>query len=153
MFYYWDVETCFVGFILSLYTLSEDVRRYVFAVSTWYAERFPRGLIRHRGMFYVDAINTTASGGVYYVIYFVFGGICVQKVCYFLRSVVQNVTKLCETANSEVFCRWERSFNQNEVEFVQNHAILYDLKNPEFKNTLTKDLIWNEAGKVLNKVS
>lgn len=37
------------------------------------------------------------------------------------------------------------------IEFVQNHTILYDLKDREFKNTLKKDLIWNEAGKVLNR--
>lgn len=36
------------------------------------------------------------------------------------------------------------------IEFVR-HSILYDLKDPEFKNNVKKDLIWNEAGKVLNR--
>ncbi|XP_017301048.1 transcription factor Adf-1 isoform X3 [Diaphorina citri] len=37
------------------------------------------------------------------------------------------------------------------IDFVMQHKILYDLKDPEFKNTLKKDLTWKEAGKVLNK--
>jgi hypothetical protein len=37
------------------------------------------------------------------------------------------------------------------IAFVSNHTILYDLKNPDFKNTLKKDLIWEEAGKILNR--
>lgn len=37
------------------------------------------------------------------------------------------------------------------IAFVSNHTILYDLKNPDFKNTLKKDLIWGEAGKILNR--
>lgn len=37
------------------------------------------------------------------------------------------------------------------IEFVQKHVILYDLKDPEFKNTMKKDLLWNEAGKTLKK--
>ena len=37
------------------------------------------------------------------------------------------------------------------IEFVQNHEILYNLKDPDFKNTLKKDLIWIEAGLILNK--
>lgn len=28
------------------------------------------------------------------------------------------------------------------MEFVSNHKILYDVKNLEFENTLKKDLIW-----------
>ncbi|KAI5753831.1 hypothetical protein M8J77_003652 [Diaphorina citri] len=37
------------------------------------------------------------------------------------------------------------------IDFVMQHKFLYDLKDPEFKNTLKKDLTWKEAGKVLNK--
>ena len=37
------------------------------------------------------------------------------------------------------------------IEFVQKHEILYDLKDPEFKNTMKKDLLWREVGKALKK--
>lgn len=37
------------------------------------------------------------------------------------------------------------------INFVQRHSILYNLKDIEFKNNLKKDMIWNEAGKVLNR--
>lgn len=39
------------------------------------------------------------------------------------------------------------------VEFVQKDDILYDLKHPEFKNTIKKDLLWNELGRILKKES
>ncbi len=37
------------------------------------------------------------------------------------------------------------------INFVQNNAILYDLKYPYFKNTLKKDLPWGEIGKLIQK--
>lgn len=37
------------------------------------------------------------------------------------------------------------------IGFVSANTILYDLKNPDYKNTLKKDLIWEEAGKILNR--
>ncbi|CAD7078810.1 unnamed protein product [Hermetia illucens] len=37
------------------------------------------------------------------------------------------------------------------VEFVQKEDIFYDLKHPESKNTIKKDLLWNEIGRALKK--
>lgn len=47
--------------------------------------------------------------------------------------------------------RFSGDDDEQLIEFVSNHTILYDLKNPEFKNILKKDLIWEEAGKILNR--
>lgn len=56
----------------------------------------------------------------------------------------QNTTKLSTV-------RFSADEDERLIEFVQNNALLYDLKHPEFKNTMKKDLIWNEAGKILKK--
>uniref|UniRef100_A0A1B6DXI5 MADF domain-containing protein n=1 Tax=Clastoptera arizonana TaxID=38151 RepID=A0A1B6DXI5_9HEMI len=37
------------------------------------------------------------------------------------------------------------------IEFVHTHTILYDLKHEEFKNRIKKELIWSDAGKILNR--
>ncbi len=37
------------------------------------------------------------------------------------------------------------------IDYIQNNAILYDLKHLEFKNTLKKDLLWDEVRKLIKK--
>lgn len=55
-----------------------------------------------------------------------------------------------KTANVQKL-RFSADEDELLIEFVQRHSILYDLKDTEFKNNVKKDLIWNEAGKFLNR--
>lgn len=53
------------------------------------------------------------------------------------------------TAKNVPDVRFSADEDELLIEFVHNHTILYDLKDLEFKNTMKKEMIWNEAGKVL----
>lgn len=45
--------------------------------------------------------------------------------------------------------RFSGDDDEQLINFVSNHTILNDMKNPEFNNTMEKDFIWEEVGKFL----
>lgn len=48
------------------------------------------------------------------------------------------------------FCAAE---DEELIELVGGHPILWELKNPEYKNTVKKEVIWADIGNMINKTS
>lgn len=47
--------------------------------------------------------------------------------------------------------RFSAAEDEQLIEMVAGHPVLWNMMEVEFKNTLKKDLIWKEIGNMVNK--
>lgn len=46
---------------------------------------------------------------------------------------------------------WTSEKDAKLIKFVKNHEALYNIKSKEYRKTQTKQNLWNEIGKILQK--